>query len=120
MEFGWVNVDYFYKDPKSADIKLIANTNEVASIINLIIPKRNVILSGILKDDNTYSFTKNEEGYNKLPKGEKAFIVAISIVDNKLLFAEKEIVIGQSETETIELKTTTAEMIKTRLKNYGS
>lgn len=120
MEFGWVNVDYFYKDPKSVDIKLIAKTNEVAPIINLIIPNRNVILSGILKDDNTYSFTKNEDGYNKLPKGEKAFIVAISIVDNKLHFAEKEIIIGQNETEKIELKATNAKTINTRLKNYGS
>jgi hypothetical protein len=120
MEFGWVNVDYFYNDPKSVEIKLIAKTNKVSPIINLIIPNRNVILSGILKDDNTYSFTKNENGYNKLPKGEKAIILAIGLVDNKLHFAEKEIIIGQNVTEKIELKATNAETIKTRLKNYGS
>lgn len=120
MEFGWVNVDYFFKDPKSVETKLIAKTNETAPIVNLIIPNRNVILSGISKDDNTYYFTKNENGYNKLPKGEKAIIIAINIKDNKLHFAEKEITIGQNETEVIELKPTTAETIKTRLKNYGS
>lgn len=120
LEFGWVNVDYFFNDPKSVEIKLIAKTNEAAPIINLIIPNRNVILSGILKEDNTYYFTKNEDGYNKLPKGEKAFIIAISLVDSKLHFAEKEIVIGQSEMETLELKATAAETIKDRLKNYGS
>jgi len=118
LEFGWVNVDYFYKDPKSSNIKLIAKTNEVAPLINLIIPNRNVILSGILKDDNTYYFTKNQDGYNKLPKGERAIIIALSIVDNKLHFAEKEITIGQSETESIELKATTAETVKARMKNY--
>src|SRR5690606_21209490 len=117
LEFGWVNVDYFFNDPKSVEIKLIAKTNEAAPIINLIIPNRNVILSGILKEDNTYYFTKNEDGYNKLPKGEKAFIIAISLVDSKLHFAEKEIVIGQSEMETLELKATAAETIKDRLKN---
>lgn len=120
LEFGWVNVDRFYKDPKSVETKLIAKTNEFTPLINLIIPQRKVILSGIRKDDNTYSFTKNESGYNKLPKGEKAFIIAISIVDNKLHFAEKEIVIGQNETERIELKATTAEAMKKRMKNYGS
>ncbi|MFN7602822.1 MAG: hypothetical protein ACK5R0_15635 [Bacteroidota bacterium] len=120
LEFGWVNVDYFFNDPKSVDIKLIAKANETVPIINLIIPNRNVILSGISKDDNTYYFTKNENGYNKLPKGEKGIIIAIAIKDNKLHFAEKEITIGQNETEVIELKPTTAETIKTRLKNYGS
>lgn len=119
FEFGWVNVDYFFNDPKSVDIRLIAKTNKAAQIINLIIPNRNVILSGILKDDNTYYFTKNESGYNKLPKGEKAIIVAISIADNKLLFADKDITIGQSETEAIELKETTASTIRARLENYG-
>jgi hypothetical protein len=120
LEFGWVNVDYFYKDPKSVDTKLIAKTNEGAAIINLIIPGRQVILSGILRADNTYYFTKNEDGYNKLPKGEKALIVAISIADNKLHFGQKEIIIGQNEIETIELKATSGESIKSQLKNYGS
>jgi hypothetical protein len=119
LEFGWVNVDYFYKDPRSANIRLAAKTNQTAYIINLIIPGRNIILSGIPKDDNTYYFTKNEDGYNKLPKGERAFIVAITIADNKLVFGEHELILGQKETETIELTPTTAETIKTRLNNLG-
>jgi hypothetical protein len=118
LEFGWVNVDYFYKDPKATNIKLIAKTNVEAPLISLIIPNRNVILSGILKENNIYYFTKNEEGYNKLPKGEKAFILAISILNNKLHYAEKEIIIGQNETEIIELKQTSAEIIKEQMKKH--
>jgi hypothetical protein len=54
-----------------------------------------------------------------LPKGEKAFIVCLSIVDNKLYFAEKEIIIGQSETEILNLVETNGETVKAKLKNYG-
>ena len=119
LEFGWVNVDYFYKDPKAEKIKLIAKTNKEAYTINLILPNKKIILTGIQKSDNTYWFTKQEDGYNKLPKGEKAFIVCMSIVDNKLYFAEKKIVIGQSETEILNLVETNGETVKAKLKNYG-
>jgi hypothetical protein len=119
LEFGWVNVDYFYKDSKAEKIKLIAKTNREAFIINLILPNKKIILEGILKNHNTYWFTKQEDGYNKLPKGEKAFIVCMSVIDNKLYFADKEIVIGQSETETLNLVETNGETVKAKLKNYG-
>ena len=119
LEFGWVNVDYFYKDPKAEKIKLIAKTNKEAFTINLILPNKKIILTGIQKSDKTYWFTKQEDGYNKLPKGEKAFIVCISIVGNKLYFAEKEIIIGQSETEILNLVETNGETVKAKLKNYG-
>lgn len=119
LEFGWVNVDYFYKDPKAENVKLIAKTNKEAYIMNLILPDKKIILTGFQKSDNTYWFTKQEGGYNKLPIGEKAFIVCMSIADNKLYFAEKEIIIGQSETETLTLVETDGETVKTKLKNYG-
>jgi hypothetical protein len=119
LEFGWVNVDYFYKDPKAEKTKLIAKTNKEAFIINLILPNKKIILTGIQKSDNTYWFTKQEDGYNKLPKGEKAFIICMSITDNKLYFAEKEIIIGQSEIETLNLMETNGETVKAKLKNYG-
>jgi hypothetical protein len=120
LDFGWVNVDYFYNDPKAEKVKLIAKTNEKAHTINLIIPSRNVILSGTRKDDNTYFFTKNEDGYNKLPKGEKAIVLSLSMApDNTLLFAEKEIFIGQNETETLKLRPATGKSIKTQLAKYN-
>lgn len=119
LDFGWVNVDYFYNDPKAEKTKLIAKTNKEAMTINLIIPGKQIILTGISKDDNTYWFTKQEDGYNKLPKGEKAILVCLSIYDNKLYFADKEIVIGQGETITLDLSETTGEMIKSKMKNYG-
>lgn len=120
MKFGWVNVDFFYEDPKAVPVKLIAKTNQKAPLINLIINGRNVILSGMEHSSNEYWFTKNEEGYNKLPKGVKATIIAIGLNDTQLQFGEKEIVIGESEVEDIEMSAISGNELKMKLKKYGS
>ena len=120
MKFGWVNVDFFYEDPKAVPVKLIATTNQKAPLINLIINGRNVILSGSEHSANEYWFTKNVDGYNKLPKGEKATIIAIGLNQTELQFGEKEIVIGESEIEDIEMTAISGNELKIRLKKYGS
>ncbi len=120
MKFGWINVDFFYEDPKAVPVKLIAKTNRKAPLINLIINGRNVILSGSEHSSNEYWFTKNEDGYNKLPKGEKATIIAIGLNESELLFGEKEIVIGESEIENLELKAISGKELKIELEKLGS
>jgi len=120
IKFGWVNVDFFYKDPKAVPIKLIAKTNQKALLINLIINGRNVILSGSEYSENEYWFTKNKDGYNKLPKGENATIIAIGISNNELQFGEKEIVVGKNEVEAIEMVTISGIELKVKLKKYSS
>lgn len=117
LDFGWVNVDRFYNDPKAETIKLIATTNEAAYMVYLIFPERNIILSGI-QHNKQYWFTKKEDGYNKLPKGEKAILVAIGMVDNEVHFADQEIVIGKNEIETLTLKKTSSKEIKAKLAGY--
>jgi hypothetical protein len=120
MEFGWVNVDYFFKDPKAQQVKLVAQTNETALQVNLVIPGRNIIMDGILKDDKVYAFTKGDGMYSRLPKGEKAVLFSISIAnDSKLLFGKKKIIIGQHETEVLQLKAATAVEIKRELTALG-
>lgn len=120
MKFGWVNVDFFYEDPKAVPVKLIAKTNQKAPLINLIVNGRNVILSGLEHSSNEYWFTKNEDGYNKLPKGEKATIIAIGLNKTELLFGEREILIGENEIENIELTPISGNELKQKLKKYGS
>jgi len=120
LGFGWVNVDYFYKDPQAEKIKLIAKTNKDAAIVNLILPGKKIILTGIPKGDNTYWFTKREDGYNKLPKGEKAIIFCMGLDGNKLFFADKEITIGEKEIETIDLMEANSAVIQARLKSYDT
>jgi len=120
MKFGWVNVDFFYEDPKAVPVKLIAKTNQKAPLINLIINGRNVILNGSEHSVNEYWFTKNDDGYNKLPKGEKATIIAIGLNETELQFGEKEIVIGESEIENIKMTAISGNELKIKLEKYGS
>lgn len=104
LDFGWVNVDFFFDDPRSIPIKMIARTNTPATLINLIIKNRKVILTGFEKGNNEYSFTKNDDGYNKLPKGDTAIILGIGIKDNNIVFDKSELVIGQKEIINLNLK----------------
>jgi hypothetical protein len=120
MKFGWVNVDYFYNDPKSENIKLIAKTNEEVSIISMIIKGRNIILNGIEKGNNEYWFSKNEDGYNKLPKGERATIIAIGLINDELTFGEIEFTIGENDYQLITVKPIKGKDLEKILKNYGS
>ncbi len=120
MEFGWINVDFFYDDPKSVPIRLAVKTTKGAILTNLILEKRNVILSGIEKTTNEYWFTKNEDGYNKLPKGEKAIIISIGFDNNEFTFGEKTIIIGEKEEETIEMRPVSENELKESLNKYGS
>lgn len=113
---GWINVDIFYNDPKSEPIELIAKTNQEVQIINLILKGRNVILNGYEKEENLYNFTKDEEGYNKLPKGEKALITAIGYDNGNLTFGKKEIILGKNKTENVDMKKVSATELKEEIK----
>lgn len=119
VEFGWINCDIFYNDPNAEKIKLFVQTNEAPSIINIIFKDKRIILDGIEDGNNKFRFTKNEDGYNKLPKGDTAIILAIGYRDNKIIFASKEIIIGQKGIEKLDLQVITADELKKRLKNYG-
>ncbi|WP_411768946.1 hypothetical protein [Winogradskyella sp. A3E31] len=120
MNFGWINVDFFYDDPKASPTKLAVKTSAKSNLTSLIFEERDVILSGIEKSTNEYWFTKNEDGYNKLPKGEKATIISIGFDNRGLTFGEKVIEIGENEEEFIEVKPISEIELKQKLKKYGS
>ncbi|MBC3760056.1 hypothetical protein H7U19_16735 [Hyunsoonleella sp. SJ7] len=120
INFGWINVDFFYEDPKASPTKLAVKTSTKSNLTSLILEERNVILSGIEKSTNEYWFTKNEDGYNKLPKGEKAIIISIGFDNSGLTFGERVIVIGENEEEFIEVKPISEIELKEKLKKYGS
>lgn len=115
MNFGWVNVDYFYNDPQSVPVRMIAKTNVPSPLISLILKNRNVILSGIDKGNNEYWFTKSEDGYNKLPKGDTAIVIGMGIVKNEILFDKVEVVIGQQEVINLTLKGINGTKLKEQL-----
>ncbi len=115
IEFGWVNVDYFFKDSTSVKMKLVAKTNADCAIINLIIPSKKVILSGIEKGNHNYWFTKETDSYNKLPKGTKAYLVAMGMQENSMTFGIKEIILGENEEIELNLLPTSSTAIKDSL-----
>jgi hypothetical protein len=121
-KLGYVNVDFFYEDPRSAEVKLLVKTNESGLETYLIIKGRKVVLSGAQVDGSTkgiYHFTKREDGFNKLPTGEKAIIIAINYNKSKLRFDEKEITIGQHETEILTLNDINFKTLKAALSKYN-
>ncbi len=119
LEFGWVNVDVLFKDPAAVPIQLFAETNRPSDMVQLIFPARNIVLSGSSVDGKRYGFTKSTEGYNKLPKGEKTILLSLQAADGKLYFAQKEIVLGQNETEKLDLVATSAAEVKQQLGKIG-
>jgi hypothetical protein len=119
IEFGWINCDIFYNDPNAEKVKLFVQTNETPSIINIIFRDKRIILNGIEDGQNNFRFTQDREGYNKLPKGDTAIILAIGYRDNQIIFSSKEIIIGQNELEKLDMQIVTAGELHTRLKNYG-
>lgn len=120
IKFGWINVDFFYEDSKATPVKLVAKSNQKALLMSLIINGRKVILSGTEQSPNEFWFTKNKEGYNKLPKGEKATIIAIGLNETELLYGEKEIIIGENEIEKLDLNAISAKNMKLKFEKFGS
>ena len=120
LDFGWINVDFFYENPNSEKVKLIAKSNKSVPIVNLIFKDRMVILSGEERENLKYYFTKEEDGYNKLPKGEKAIIMAMGYEKDNIIFDDKEIIIGEKEVYELNLKEIDKEELKEKMKKYGS
>lgn len=115
LEFGWINLDVIYNDPKASEINLNVLTNEKASNVTLILKDREVLINAYHIKDNSFSFTKKDKGYNKLHMGAKAVLVAIGFKNEDILFAMKEITIGQNVTENLNLKAITALELEERL-----
>lgn len=115
IEFGWINLDVIYDDPRSVEMDINVLTTNNPSTVYLILKDRNVLLNAQMTDENSFSFTKNKDGYNKLPKGAKASLVAIGYGKNKIMYGMKDIVIGKNESEKLSLKAITVAELKNNL-----
>lgn len=94
-KLGWINVDRLFDDKNSKPSNFIVHINSKDKLdyisVSLVIPGYNIAVSSIHNDGNIYSFTKRNEGYNKLPVGQEAIIVAFSYRDNKPYFGKQKI-----------------------------
>lgn len=116
LEFGWINLDVIYQDPRSVEMELNVETDNEPSTVTLILKDKDVMLNANSSSDNFFSFTTKEEGYNKLPKGAKGILLAIGYKKKEIVFAMKEIIIGKNVTENLKLKPITAKELEKKLK----
>jgi hypothetical protein len=102
-KFGRYNLDRFLKS-KLKNIELAIKSNSEKTMVFLLLKKNKVIIQPNGVKDNLLLFKR------QLPE-EEAFIVAVASNENTLLFAKKEIKIGQNEVEELELKPSSQEEI---------
>lgn len=115
LDFGWVNVDYFFADSTAKPVRLLVQVNEPGSMVQLVLPNQDIIMSGIQQTDSTYAFTKSSDGLATLPVGEKAVVFTMAFVDNHLLFSLHPFTIGEEELIEVEPDYYEEDLIKLRL-----
>ena len=72
----------------------------------LIFKNDKVVLNAFKNADNSFCFSRNNECGIQLPFV-PAYLIALGEQDGQLLFAQKEIQIGENEVEELELKPST-------------
>ena len=120
FEFGWVNVDYFYRDSTAKDLKFSVVADAPVINLNLYFPELNINMSGIKQADGSYTFTKDPEGYCRLPPYEIAVVVATGVKDDQLVYAKRLINLGESESLVLIMEPATATQIKSSLSDIYS
>jgi len=104
FEFGRYNIDEYYPQEDLFKTELTVRTNEIAPSVRLVFKNVKATISPSVNHEDSQMFN------SKLPK-EIAYLIAVSFKNNQLLFAKKEIQIGQNEVEKLELKPSSQEEI---------
>jgi hypothetical protein len=94
-KMGWINCDRFYEDPSAANAAIYVNNSSNNNLkfidCSLVIPDMNVRLTAFPFKSDSYSFTKKDGPYTKLPIGKLAVIVGIAIQHDSVFFASQKI-----------------------------
>lgn len=120
-KLGWVNVDKFYDDPLAKEVHLAVNvTGDPLDFhdVTLILPRLNMAINGIANGDGTYRFTQSMKGYNKLPIGETAVLIALSSKGDQPFFAMQMIKLSESQDISMEITESSWEKIEGALAQY--
>lgn len=107
-ELGWINCDRFYNDPNAAEAEIILANSSTDTLnyidFSLVIPRLNARLKSFTRADGSYSFTKEEGPYTKLPIGEEALVFGIAIKNDSLYYASQQIKIKDQLKLNLNLK----------------
>lgn len=117
---GWANIDRLYKDPRTKNVEFITKIdkpNDFDNVyISILFPKQNMYIPGYQKKDGTFSFTHGDYEEPKFPIGETAIVLATAYKNNVPHYALKKLVIAKEQIVSLQLKETTKEALKIRLK----
>jgi len=102
-KLGWHNIDYFYNQSELITTELSIKCNADAKRVVIIFKDIKSVVQAKKNKKAQYCFGFGGECEVKLPHL-KAYIIAMAEKDGQLLFAKKEIQIGQNEVEELELK----------------
>jgi len=120
-KLGWVNVDKFYDDPMAKEVQLAVNVQgDSLSFydVTLLLPRLNMALNGISNGNGSYRFTQSVEGYNKLPIGEAAVVIALSSKGDRPYFATQMMKIEERQNVELTLTASTWDDVKTTLAQF--
>ncbi len=119
QELGWINVDRFYNDQNAEEVNILAKVNEPEGAefisVSMVFPELNSFLTGYEEGNGTYRFNEDKEFYNRLPIGERAYVVAISYKDGQPYLGMEEFYIGDSEEIPLFVSNVSMEEFKDRL-----
>ena len=105
-QLGWHNIDYFYDKIEMTSTSFSVDCNEGTRRVALILKDVKSVIRGKANDMNQFCFGFGGECEARLPNV-KAYLIGMGEKDGQLLFAQKEIQIGENEVEELELKPST-------------
>jgi len=99
---GWHNIDYYYKGSALLNTDLSVQCSTEPQKVYIVFKDVKTALKARKRGDGVYCFGRGADCTQKLPHI-AAYLVAIGEKEGQLLFAKKEIQVGEKETETLEL-----------------
>jgi hypothetical protein len=110
-ELGWINCDRFLKFNNKTNMIVEMDTT-FKPIVRLIFKDINAIMPG-------YQNIGQQIAFNDIPVGQRATLVAFSLVNNEPYFVSKDILISKDQKENMKLIKTTMSMLNDNLKKLN-
>lgn len=119
-KLGWVNCDALYNagSPISFNAHLDGIDVSANPRVTLLIPGRNIMISGYRRPNGNYAFTHGEtEPRINAPKGETAYVLAQTEVNGKFYYGLKKFVFAGDAVETVNVKEGSKEQMELDMGN---
>lgn len=110
-ELGWINCDRFYKFENKTDLIVEIDT-AYKPVVRLVFKDINAIMPGYYTQDKKIIL-------NAIPVGQKATLIAFSLINDEPYFVSKDIVINKDQKENITLIKTTMKTLKDDLQRLN-